>query len=104
MENLSGLREQIENLNKEIEMAKRDYNLNRAAELQYGELPKLQEQLSIEEERVKSQELALVRESVTDEEIARIISRWTGIPVAKLTEGERSKILNLDEELHHRVI
>ena len=104
VENLSSLREQIENLNKEIEMAQRDYNLNRAAELQYGELPKLQDQLSIEEERVKSQELALVHESVTDEEIARIISRWTGIPVAKLTEGERSKILNLDEELHHRVI
>lgn len=104
VENLSSLREQIENLNKEIEMAKREYNLNRAAELQYGELPKLQEQLSIEEDRVKSQELALVHESVTDEEIARIISRWTGIPVVKLTEGERSKILGLDEELHHRVI
>lgn len=104
VENLSSLREQIENLNKEIEMAQRDYNLNRAAELQYGELPKLQDQLSIEEERVKSQELALVHESVTDEEIARIISRWTGIPVVKLTEGERSKILGLDEELHHRVI
>ena len=104
VENLSKLREQIENMNKEIEKAQRDYDLNRAAQLQYGELPKLQGQLAIEEEKVKSQEMHLVHESVTDEEIARIISRWTGIPVSKLTEGERSKILHLDDELHRRVI
>ena len=91
-------------MNKEIEKAQRNYDLNRAAELQYGELPKLQQQLAIEEEKVKSQDLSLVHESVTDEEIARIISRWTGIPVAKLTEGERSKILHLDDELHRRVV
>ena len=104
VENLSKLREQIETMNKEIEKAQRNYDLNRAAELQYGELPKLQQQLAAEEEKVKSRELSLVHESVTDEEIARIISRWTGIPVAKLTEGERSKILHLDDELHRRVI
>ena len=104
VENLSKLREQIETMNKEIEKDQRNYDLNRAAELQYGELPKLQQQLAAEEEKVKSRELSLVHESVTDEEIARIISRWTGIPVAKLTEGERSKILHLDDELHRRVI
>ena len=104
VENLSKLREQIENMNKEIEKAQRNYDLNRAAELQYGELPKLQQQLAVEEAKIKSQDLSLVHESVTDEEIARIISRWTGIPVAKLTEGERSKILHLDDELHQRVI
>lgn len=104
VESLSGLREQIERMNKEIEKAQRGYDLNRAAELQYGELPKLQEQLAIEEEKIKSQDLHLVHESVTDEEIAKIISRWTGIPVVKLTEGERSKILSLDAELHKRVI
>ncbi|MEY8427262.1 ATP-dependent chaperone ClpB [Lachnospiraceae bacterium 46-15] len=104
VENLSKLREQIENMNKEIEKAQRNYDLNRAAELQYGELPKLLQQLAIEEEKIKSQDLSLVHESVTDEEIARIISRWTGIPVAKLTEGERSKILHLDDELHRRVV
>ena len=104
VENLSVLREKIENMNKEIEKAQRSYDLNRAAELQYGELPKLQKQLEIEEEKVKSKDLSLVHDRVTDEEIARIISRWTGIPVAKLTEGERSKILHLDDELHKRVI
>ena len=104
VENLSKLREQIESMNKEIEKAQREYNLNRAAELQYGELPKLQEQLRIEEEKVKNKDLSLVHESVTDEEIGRIISRWTGIPVAKLTESERSKTLNLASQLHKRVI
>ena len=104
VENLSVLREKIENMNKEIEKAQRSYDLNKAAELQYGELPKLQKQLEIEEEKVKSKDLALVHDRVTDEEIARIISRWTGIPVAKLTEGERTKILHLDDELHKRVI
>ena len=104
VENLSALREQIESLNKEIELAKRNYDLNKAAELQYGELPKLQQQLAIEEEKVNSRDMSLVHESVTEEEISRIISRWTGIPVAKLTQGERAKILALDEELHQRVI
>ena len=104
VENLSKLREQIEQMNKDIELAKRNYDLNKAAELQYGELPKLQQQLKIEEEKVKNKDLSLVHESVTEEEISRIISRWTGIPVAKLTESERSKILNLDKELHKRVV
>ena len=104
VENLSTLREQIEAMNKEIELAKRNYDLNKAAELQYGELPKLQQQLAIEEDRVNAREMTLVHESVTEEEISKIISRWTGIPVAKLTQGERAKILALDEELHKRVI
>ncbi len=104
VDNLSRLREQIEDMNKQIEKAQREYNLEKAAELQYGELPKLQQQLAAEEARVKDQDLSLVHESVTDEEIARIISRWTGIPVAKLTEGERAKILGLEEILHKRVI
>ena len=104
VENLSVLREKIEAMNKEIELAKRNYDLNKAAELQYGELPKLQQQLAIEEEKVGKREMSLVHESVTEEEISKIISRWTGIPVAKLTQGERAKILALDEELHKRVI
>ena len=104
VENLSSLRDQIEAMNKEIELAKRNYDLNKAAELQYGELPKLQQQLAIEEEKVNSREMTLVHESVTEEEISKIISRWTGIPVSKLTQGERAKILALDEELHRRVV
>ena len=104
VEKLSKLREQIEDMNKQIQKAQRDYNLDEAARLQYGEMPKLQKQLEIEEEKVKNQDLSLVHESVTDDEIARIISRWTGIPVAKLTEGEKTKILGLEEELHRRVI
>ena len=104
VEKLSGLREQIEDMNKQIQVAQRNYDLNEAARLQYGELPRLQKQLEIEEEKVKDQDLSLVHESVTDEEIARIISRWTGIPVAKLTEGEKTKILGLAAELHKRVI
>ncbi len=104
VERLQTLRENIENINKEIEKAKRDYDLNRAAELQYGELPKMQQQLEIEEEKVKNKDLSLVHESVTEDEIARIISRWTGIPVTKLTQGEKSKILALGDELHKRVI
>ena len=104
VEKLSKLREQIEDMNKQIQVAQRNYDLNEAARLQYGELPKLQKQLEVEEEKVKSQDLSLVHESVTDEEIARSISRWTGIPVAKLTEGEKTKILGLEEELHKRVI
>lgn len=104
VERLQKLREQIEDMNNKIQKAQRNYDLDEAAKLQYGELPKLQKQLQAEEEKVKNQDLSLVHESVTDEEIARIISRWTGIPVAKLTEGERTKILHLEEELHKRVI
>ena len=104
VDRLSRLREQIEALNKEIELAKRNYDLNKAAELQYGELPKLQKQLEEEEAKVNEKEMSLVREKVTEDEISRIISRWTGIPVAKLTQGERSKILALSDELHKRVV
>ncbi len=103
-ENLSSLREQIDAMNKEIELAQREYDLNKAAQLQYGELPKLQQQLAIEEEKVKKRDMSLVHESVTEEEISKIVSRWTGIPVAKLTQGEREKVLSLDEELHKRVV
>ena len=104
VERLSSLREEIESINRQITQAQQEYNLNKAAELQYGKLPELQKQLAQEEEKVKSQDLSLVHESVTEEEIARIISRWTGIPVAKLTESERSKTLHLDEVLHRRVV
>ncbi|MDD3277528.1 MAG: ATP-dependent chaperone ClpB [Lachnospiraceae bacterium] len=104
VEKLSVLREQIEDVNQQIEHAKQISDLNKAAELQYGELPRLQRQLAIEEERVSKADLSLVHESVTDDEIARIVSNWTGIPVAKLTEGERNKILNLEDELHLRVV
>ena len=98
------LREQIESTNSEIEAAERKYDLNKAAELQYGRLPMLQKQLQAEESKVKDEDLSLVHESVTDEEIGKIVSRWTGIPVAKLNESERSKTLHLAEELHKRVI
>ena len=101
---LSKLREQIESINGEIQIAQREGNLEKAAELSYGRLPALKKQLEIEENRVKNEDLSLVHESVSDEEIAKIISRWTGIPVAKLTESERNKTLHLDEELHKRVI
>ena len=104
VEKLSKLREEIESLNQQIQAAKQSYDLNKAAELQYGKLPALRKQLQIEEEKVKGEDLSLVHESVTEEEICRIISRWTGIPVAKLTESERNKTLHLDEELHKRVI
>ena len=104
VEKLQKLREQIEDINKQIQKAKQNYDLEKAAQLQYGELPKLQQQLEIEEKSVKESDRSLVHEAVTDDEIARIISRWTGIPVAKLTEGERTKILHLDDELHKRVI
>ncbi len=104
VEKLSVLREEIEATNREIAQAQQEYDLNRAAQLQYGRLPELKKQLAEEEEKVKNQDLSLVHESVTDDEIARIISRWTGIPVAKLTESERSKTLHLDEVLHHRVV
>ena len=104
VDRLSGLREEIENLNRQIQEAQQQYDLNKAAELQYGKLPALQKELAAEEEKVKSQDLSLVHESVTDEEIARIVSKWTGIPVSKLTEGEKSKTLHLDEQLHKRVV
>ncbi|WP_097002624.1 ATP-dependent chaperone ClpB [Lacrimispora amygdalina] len=104
VERLSSLREEIESLNREIQTAQQKYDLNRAAELQYGRLPQLQKELAKEEERVKNQDLSLVRESVTEDEIARIVSKWTGIPVARLTESERNKTLHLDQELHKRVI
>ena len=104
VEKLQKLREQIEDINKQIQKAKQNYDLEKAAELQYGELPKLQQQLEIEEKQVRESDRSLVHEAVTDDEIARIISRWTGIPVTKLTEGERTKLLGLEDELHKRVI
>ena len=104
VEKLQKLREQIEDINKQIQKAKQNYDLEKAAELQYGELPKLQQQLEIEEKQVKESDRSLVHEAVTDDEIARIISRWTGIPVTKLTEGERTKLLGLEDELHKRVV
>ena len=104
VEKLQKLREQIEDINKQIQKAKQNYDLEKAAELQYGELPKAQQQLEIEEKQVKESDRSLVHEAVTDDEIARIISRWTGIPVTKLTEGERTKLLGLEDELHKRVI
>ena len=104
VEKVSKLRENIENTKNEIKTAQQNYDLEKAAELQYGVLPQMEKQLEIEEASVKDKDMSLVREKVTDEEIARIISRWTGIPVAKLTESERNKTLHLDEELHRRVI
>ena len=101
---LSALREEIEQVNRDIATAQQQYDLNKAAELQYGKLPQLQKELEAEEEKVKNQDLSLVHESVTEDEIARIISRWTGIPVNKLNESERSKILHLDTVLHKRVV
>lgn len=104
IEKVHGLREELENVKKEITQAQQEYDLNKAAELQYGKLPQIQKQLEAEESKVRSEDFSLMHENVSEEEIARIISRWTGIPVAKLTEGERSKTLHLDDELHKRVI
>ena len=104
VEKVSKLREEIEAVNSEIQIAQRNYDLNKAAELQYGRLPELQKQLQEEEERVSREDRSMVRESVTEDEIAKIISRWTGIPVAKLTESERNKTLHLDQVLHERVV
>ena len=104
VEKLQKLREQIEDVNKQIQKAKQNYYLEKAAQLQYGELPKLQQQLEIEEKSVKESDRSLVHEAVTDDEIARIISRWTGIPVTRLTEGERAKLLTLEDQLHKRVV
>ena len=104
VEKLQKLREQIEEVNRQIQKAQQEYDLEKAAELQYGELPKLQQTLEIEEKKAKSGDRSLLHEAVTDDEIARIISRWTGIPVAKLTEGEKTKLLSLEDQLHKRVI
>ena len=104
VEHLSKLREEIEQMNSDIQIAQREGNYEKAAELSYGKLPALKKQLEIEEEKVKEKDFSLVHESVSDEEIAKIISRWTGIPISKLTESERNKTLHLDEELHKRVI
>ncbi len=104
VEKLSKIREEIDDVNNRIQIAQREGDYEKAAELSYGTMPSLKQQLEIEEEKVKNQELSLVHESVSEEEIAKIISRWTGIPVAKLTESERNKTLHLDEELHRRVI
>lgn len=104
VEKVQKLKEELEDLHNQVQIAQRNYDLNKAAELQYGRIPEVQKQLEAEEERVKNEERELVHESVTDEEIARIISRWTGIPVAKLTEGEREKTLHLDKVLHERVV
>lgn len=104
VERLSKLREDIEDINNQIQIAQREGNLEKAAELSYGKLPELKKQLEREEETVNAREMSLVHESVSDDEIAKIISRWTGIPVSKLNESERNKTLHLDEELHKRVI
>lgn len=104
VDNVSKLREKIESTKNEIKTAQQNYDLDKAAELQYGVLPQMQRELEIEEEKLKDRDLSLVHENVTDEEIAKIISRWTGIPVAKLSESERNKTLHLDEELHKRVV
>ncbi len=104
IDKLSHLREEIEDVNRQIQAATQAYDLNKAAELQYGRLPQLVKELAAEEEKVKGQDLSLVHEAVTEEEIEKIVSRWTGIPVAKLTEGERNKILHLEDELHKRVV
>lgn len=104
VEKLSKMREEIDEINNQIQIAQREGDYEKAAELSYGRLPALKQQLEIEEEQVKQKDLSLVHESVSDEEIARIISRWTGIPVSKLTESERNKTLHLDDELHKRVI
>ncbi len=98
------MREQIESIKKKLEVAERDFDYDKASELKFGMLPNLQRELEIEEEKLKDRDLSLVHENVTDEEIAKIISRWTGIPVAKLSESERNKTLHLDEELHKRVV
>ena len=104
VEKLSHLREEIESMNSQIQIAQREGDYEKAAELSYGRLPELKKQLETEEEKVKNADFSLVHESVSEEEIGKIVSRWTGIPVAKLTESERNKTLHLDEELHKRVI
>ncbi len=104
VEKLANIREEIENVNREINEAKQKYDLETAAQLQYGRLPELKKRLEVEEDKVKSEDLSLIHEAVTEEEIAKIISKWTNIPVSKLNESEKEKALNLDKELHKRVI
>ena len=104
VDKLAGIREQIDSVNTQIQIAQRESDFEKAAQLQYGTLPELQKELEAEEEKAKSIDQSLVHEKVTEEEIAQIISRWSGIPVAKLTESERSKTLHLPEELHKRVV
>ena len=104
VDKISKLKEEIDHVNQEIQNAKSDYNLEKAAELQYGRLPELTKQLNEAEEKAHSKDMQLIHESVTEDEIAKIVSRWTGIPVAKLNESERNKTLNLADELHRRVI
>ena len=104
VDGLKVYREKIDELNSQIEIAKREYNLEKAAQLQYGELPKLQKEMAEAESRMKDKDHSMVHEEVTDDEIGRVVSKWTGIPVSKLTEGEREKVLNLEDELHKRVI
>ena len=104
VDKLNKLREEIEDIRSQIKKAERDYDLEKVAELQYGRLPSVEKQLEAEEQKIKSSDLSLLHQNVSEEEIARIISRWTGIPVAKLTESERNKTLHLDEALHKRVI
>ena len=101
---LAEIRQQIEDTNREIQSAQQSYDLNKAAELQYGKLPELKKQLEEEEAKVQGQEFTLVHEAVTENEIAKIISRWTNIPVTKLTESEKNKTLHLDDTLHQRVV
>ena len=104
VDRISKLREELDDVNRQIELAQRNYDLEKAAQLQYGRLPELKKQIEAEENIVKQKELSLVHESVTDEEIAKIISRWTGIPVSKMLQSEKDKLLHLEEELHQRVI
>ena len=104
VDQVSKLKEEIDQINTQIAQAKREYDLNKAAELQYGKLPQAQKALEEAEKKSSNRDMSLVHESVTEEEIAKIISRWTGIPVSKLSESERQKTLNLDEQLHKRVI
>lgn len=104
VDKLSRLREQIDAVHSQIEIAQREGDLEKAAQLSYGQLPELRKQLEVEEEKVRSEDLSLVHESVSEDEIAKIVSRWTGIPISKLTESERNKTLHLDEELHKRVV
>ena len=104
VDGLKKYREQIDDLNKQIEVAKQNYDLNKAAELQYGELPKVQKALADAEKTVKGKDLSMVHEEVTEDQIAKIVSKWTGIPVTKLNEGEREKLLHLEDKLHERVV
>src|SRR4029077_20825536 len=104
VQKLRGLRERVEQTKEEIERAKRQYDLNRVAELQYGTLSALEKELAEEEQRLSQQKTKLIKEEVDEEDIAEVVSRWTGVPVTRLLEGEMQKLLHLDEELHRRVV